>query len=390
MKLLERILVAVDFGPATEHLVDSAADLAGVFHSQLQLIHVLPPATDGSPTQRQLHEMAVEGASARLCQAAESLENRGFDCPVPLVVDGVPFDRIIDQADHFDVNVVMLSANSASHSADTRLGTTAERVMRKANKPVWIVKPGQSVRPDSILCPVDNSKPSRRALSNAIHLARHFGARLTVLHVVTPMSNLSVLFSKVDPSVQADYRAGTLAQFDRFLRDFDFHGVNWEKSIREGDPADEILAAREEAGTPLIVMGSVGKTDLSRILLGSVAGKVARTTEASLILFKAEDAVRLRLDQELVDLQQHLAQAQELLDKGFADDARREFLACVRANDMFLPAWEGLAEAYRRAGEMEKAEQCHQTCQRIEEALDWRKVEAEIRRQHPLWSKGAP
>jgi hypothetical protein len=54
---------------------------------------------------------------------------------------------------------------------------------------------------------------------------------------------------------------------------------------------------------------------------------------------------------------------------------------------MFTPGWEALATALERLGEHGRAEQARRTGARVEEALAWRKIEAEIRSEHRFWKK---
>jgi nucleotide-binding universal stress UspA family protein len=130
-----------------------------------------------------------------------------------------------------------------------------------------------------VLCPVDFSEPSRRALEYALTLARWFGARLTALHVVPatlpPLSSLGVTTSQsLEPKVREKLRADLLEELARFsppeAKKVDMDGV-----VREGDTAAEI-ARETRAGADLVVMGSHGRSGVERGLLGSVTEKVLR------------------------------------------------------------------------------------------------------------------
>ena len=78
--------------------------------------------------------------------------------------------------------------------------------------------------------------------------------------------------------------------------------VSWSKLIRYGEPCREILAVARETKSDLLVMGSVGRTGLSRILMGSVARKVAQEMPCSIVTVKSEHVIRLRLDAEIADM----------------------------------------------------------------------------------------
>ncbi len=71
----------------------------------------------------------------------------------------------------------------------------------------------------------------------------------------------------------------------------------------------------------------------------------------------------------------------------FPEEARRQLEHCVNTNDMFVPAWKALAEAYDRLGKEDGKKECLATADRIQEALSWRMIEAEIRAKHPLFGK---
>ncbi|MFZ5831022.1 MAG: universal stress protein [Planctomycetota bacterium] len=387
MKLLERLLVALDFGPRTDSVVSAATGLAKTFDSRVHLLHVLPEIDDASPDARELMRLAAQGATAGLAEVRNRLLGAGVQVAETKLAEGSPFDMIIRHAETVDANVIVVGARGSPWPGGMRLGTTAERLCRKATKPVWIVQSPDGAVPKVILCPVDGSSASKRALRNAIHLARRFAARLYVLHAIRPMPSLPGLMPAVERGMAEKHGQAETAKFEAFIRDFDFHGLEWQKLVRNGMPEEVILTTASETSADLVVMGSVGRTGLSRILLGSVAGKVAQELSCSVIMVKSEDAIRLKLDEELSDLNTHYNRGCELLENGFLDEARRHFEHCIQTNEMFAPAWEGLAEACMRLGDMERADECRANAHRIEEALAWRLVEADIRRNHPLWKR---
>jgi universal stress protein A len=57
--------------------------------------------------------------------------------------------------------------------------------------------------------------------------------------------------------------------------------------VAEGDPAEMILRVAEEVHADLIVMGTHGRTGLSRLLMGSVAEQVVRRAPCPVLTMKA-------------------------------------------------------------------------------------------------------
>ncbi|HVQ30804.1 MAG TPA: universal stress protein [Vicinamibacteria bacterium] len=131
-----------------------------------------------------------------------------------------------------------------------------------------------------ILVPVDLSEGSRAALDYASGLARKLGAHLTALHVTAPYVTYEPLpafppLAPLDPSRQ---RA-----VEESLRQFVAPPGSDEAPpavlVREGDPADEILAEATASGADLIVLGTHGRRGFERWVLGSVTERVTRKAD---------------------------------------------------------------------------------------------------------------
>jgi len=384
MKTLDKILVATDFSPAARDALRTACATAKVFKSRVFLVHVIPVAPDVSETAW----LPVQAAVQQQLDAwtAEAIAD-GWQVERTLISHGSPFDQILQIANAEDVNVIMVGSQQKPQSDPFRLGITVERLLRKADKPVWVVKPGSAPLPKNIVCAVDFSAPSRRALVNAIHLARHFTAELTVLHVLdTPLSAFSATVSPAAEDL-ARQQQQRQKEFDEFLTGFDWVGIRRNVRLVAGSPAFEILAFVRSSATDLLVMGSVGRTGLPRILLGSVAEKVARELPCSIITVKAEHAIRVEVDFKLDDLEAGYRQGEALLEKGFPAEALRQFENCLAKDPLYLPAWEGAATAHERLGRPQCAQQCRDKAQAIHNRLHGKHIQGAVRAHHWLWEK---
>jgi len=393
MKLVKRILAGIDFRSDTEAVLETASTLAGRLGSEIALVHVLPAVSSWMPDEesgdaRTLVELARTKCGEKLAEYGSRLKSKGLTVAEPAILEGTIFDQILAHADDLDSNVILVGMVSGESEQRRGPGITAERLCRKSSRPVWLVKPETKGTLGAILCPVDFSKPSERALRNAVFLARSFEASLTVLTVVPPVSALYGWLGRDKEAADAAQVDQYQRAFDAFLERFDFQGIPWNPLVRQGSPEQEILATAAESSTDLIVMGSVGRTGSSRILLGSVAEGVLQSASCSMLLVKSEDAFRLEISDQVADLESHFQEGRELLQQGFTEEARRRFQHCVSANVMFAPGWEALADCYERLGDAERAEECRAREKQIRDSLNWRRVEAEIRSQHPLWRRG--
>ena len=134
----------------------------------------------------------------------------------------------------------------------------------------------------TILHPTDFSERSNYAFRCACSLAQDYGARLVVLHVYTPL----VVGSPEGVALQSatEDKEALREQFQQLQpRD---PNVQMECRIVEGDSATEILRAAEETKCDVIVLGTHGRTGLSRLLLGSVAEQVVRRALCPVVTIK--------------------------------------------------------------------------------------------------------
>jgi nucleotide-binding universal stress UspA family protein len=140
-----------------------------------------------------------------------------------------------------------------------------------------------------ILHPTDFSRASAPALRRAVALARACRAPLVLLHVMTPPSPF--ISEGPPPSSYADLlilarRSAKRRLATVFVRVRQM-GVRAQAVFAEGLPVDEILRAARRTRVDLIVMGTHGRTGVSRVFMGSVAERVARESRCPVLTVRA-------------------------------------------------------------------------------------------------------
>jgi nucleotide-binding universal stress UspA family protein len=131
-----------------------------------------------------------------------------------------------------------------------------------------------------ILYPIDFSSYSNQAYFHAIALAEKHAAALAVVFVFKPDS-MSAPGSKGDVEADRRYWREQLEQIRPLNQ-----GIQVDHVFLEGDPATEIVRYARESGCDMIVMGTHGRTGIERLLLGSVAEKVLRDANCSVMVVK--------------------------------------------------------------------------------------------------------
>ena len=143
-----------------------------------------------------------------------------------------------------------------------------------------------------ILVPIDLSPAGRRVLDQAQEFALTFSATIDLLHVWTPPAMLApeALITGVGTTEQpflqwlGNSARENLSKFESQVRS---EGIAVARSYCElGDPATAIVDQAESGDYDLLVMGTHGRTGLSRLLMGSVAEAIVRKAHCPVLVYK--------------------------------------------------------------------------------------------------------
>ncbi len=129
-----------------------------------------------------------------------------------------------------------------------------------------------------ILCPVDFSECSERALNYVCAFAEAYDAEVRLLHVleaagaVFAYNELDVPEPELAQRLQAEYEERLRELTERIVR----KGFSVSSEMVFGKPSVEIIQQARDWQADMIVLGTHGRTGLEHVLLGSVAEKVVR------------------------------------------------------------------------------------------------------------------
>jgi len=137
---------------------------------------------------------------------------------------------------------------------------------------------------NSILFPTDFSEQASAAFHVACALARDHQADLLILHVQDIPTVAFAEFGAVPPPDQLS-RTEVLEKMEEFKPPDE--SIRSEYLVVDGEPAEEIVHMAQDRHCDLIVMGTHGRTGLSRLLMGSVAEEVVRKAPCPVLTLKA-------------------------------------------------------------------------------------------------------
>jgi nucleotide-binding universal stress UspA family protein len=143
-----------------------------------------------------------------------------------------------------------------------------------------------------ILVAIDGSEHARRALTEAIDLARLANARLTVISVHQRTSALLAGGAPIVPPIDLGEIEHAMRREHEQMLDTAVErvpqNVSVVKVLAEGPPAPAILAQAREDRSDLIVMGSRGRGGVASMLLGSVSHQVLQRSGVPVLVVHVE------------------------------------------------------------------------------------------------------
>lgn len=253
-----RILAAVDQSAASLRAWKTAKALADKFGARLDAVHCEPPLSpelDVYPAEYASRGRIIEDLAAKLGAGARLRVERGWpEAVLPRLAKELRCDLIV------------LGVTRRTGLQRAIMGSAAEAVVRASPCPVLSVPRSRDIR--RVLAPVHEGEHARDAMLAAAMVAKAYGARLELLHVVTdplfgppPRSLLRRRLLELPPGL----RRGVSC---RFLL------------AREGPAADIVRAAR---GKDLVVLAEHRKSLVGDWLLGTTAERVLRRSRAPVL-----------------------------------------------------------------------------------------------------------
>lgn len=279
---MKRILAATDFSVRSDRAIRRAVLLAKRSGASITLVHVVD---DDKPER--IVKAAHDAASTLLNEQVRSLRRvDGIDCHATIVL-GDPFEGIAKATGQIAPDMLVLGPHRRRLLKDVFIGTTAERTIRAARRPVLMANGVPAGFYRHILIAVDFSECSRQAIRDVRTLGLHRQAAVSVVHVYdTPASGAVTRSLPVEDQIRdylADENARAAEALAAFLSDLDFSPDRQIVKFNETSVSDAICSAAREASADLISVGTHGRTGLSHMMLGSVAEGVLRSADRDVL-----------------------------------------------------------------------------------------------------------
>lgn len=266
-----RVLCATDLGVGSGAALSRAQEIARALGADLHLLHVVDSASTARATRLRRDVQGSVRASRR------------------------PHRAIADLAIEWDADLIVLGPYRR-RLGDSFRGTIAERVIRKADRPVLVVNREATGPYEHVLLASDLSRMS----ANIARVSKQFGllegSRVSAVHAPQhPLGLMLYLARGSESAVSIDRRSRSRfasTQIEAQLERAGLNGARISISSAQTSPLHAIEQVAQNAGSDLVVVGSSRFPLLKRVFIGSVSNDVLRRMKQDVLLVSPAAARR--------------------------------------------------------------------------------------------------
>lgn len=291
MPPLKSILVATDFSSPSRQAANRAAMLARAAGAKLRLVHVLSASAraqlpqflgQGSAIEKTLIEQTRYSLEV---MAGELGDAQGVHVESALL-HGAVLAEISLQIEEMNADLVVLGARGTSFMRRFSLGSTAERLLRKTQHPMLVVKQRAHESYRRVMVPVDFSAWSAPLIAMAARVAPD--AHLVLLHAYDVPFEGKLRFAGVDEITIKRYRRQAeqvaMQQLHALAAGAELKLADWSPCVLQGDTSLCIIEQEQEQDCDLIVIGKHGQNMAEDLLLGSVTTHVLAESAGDILV----------------------------------------------------------------------------------------------------------
>ncbi len=305
MKRFKNILYFADHPDTQRVTLEQAVALSKANDARLTVMDVTAEAEEARAIEKRFGIDLNAALREHRLEQLEALTAPHAEAGVMIytqVLTGIPFIEVIRAVQRNGYDLLMKVAQPSGGLAERLFGSSDMHLLRKCPCPVWIDRPDCAHPYQTILAAVNpightGEGINRLIMDLATSLAERQQARLHVVHVwrLVGESRLSSGQGRISETEirlllnesERRHRDG----LNRLLNDYGMAAGDENAHLLKGDTAESIVGLARELSIDLIVMGTVGRSGVSGLLIENTAEDVLLTTHASVLTVKPENFV---------------------------------------------------------------------------------------------------
>ncbi|HEX6865241.1 MAG TPA: universal stress protein [Thermoanaerobaculia bacterium] len=281
MNDIRTVLIGTDLDRDSDALVSTGLQVARAAGARVHLaFSFAPPVAYLSELGAGVNDPVLAQEEQR-CR--EALAEQARQAGIPGIAEGelhvrrgAPHRMLSELAEEIGAGLLIVGA-TAGGRLHRRLGSTADRVLRRAHCPVLVVRGSLRVPPKKVLAPVDLSPLSAEAFERGLGVLSGLGT--------PPEVEALFVLSVLERQTSFDF---TPEQIDRLaaekLERFVGTHAGVERKVRTGNTREEIFGEIASYRPDLVLLGTHGLGGFDRFAIGSVAADVTREAPCSVLV----------------------------------------------------------------------------------------------------------
>lgn len=290
--MFDQILFPTDGSDGASVAFDHALDIAAAHDATVHVLFVADTTQiSNTVIQGEILDALEEEGDQVVADAASRAADRGVDTYTE-VMQGEPYRGIVSYADSHDIDLVVMPTHGRRGLKRFLIGSTTERVVRRAPVPVLTIKPDDDAVAEypyrNVLVPTDGSDCADEALAVGADIANSAAATLHLLSVISVATlgldvrseiQLTALEERANGIVDDARETAASAGVDSVSTAVE-HGASVHRTV---------LSYVDEHDVDLLVVGTHGRTGFNRYVLGSVAEYLIRTSPVPVLTVRESE-----------------------------------------------------------------------------------------------------
>ena len=288
--------------------------------------------------QREYHNSLI-GRGLRMISDSylDSLEKKSKEQNIPFarnIQEGKNYIQLVKDINNNDYDLVIIGVRGLGEVEENAIGSVCERVVRRINTDVLIVKNERPLE-GRVIVTVDGSEQSFRAVEMASDLAVKYNLELEAVSVYDPhyhhvafngiakilSGEMGEVFKSdeqeklhedvIDKGLEKIYQG----HLESALKKVTESGIKLKTTLLEGKPYDQILKYIDKVKPSLLVLGRTGIHAIDGLDLGSATENILRNAKCNVLITKSRQKVETNPfyeDEEIVKKEIMREQAEEL------------------------------------------------------------------------------
>lgn len=267
---LEKLLVCTDGSPDSQGAMAGTLALAQSCGSKVYVLQVL----EFNPEFEAQAPQVVAQWEEKVHQYLEACRAEAENMDVPLETrvrrSEAAYAAIVEEAQKIQPDMIIMGRRGRGRIFRLMMGNVTARVIGYSPFNVLVVPKGVALEFKRILVASDGSPHSYAAWDEALFITQRVGAELLAVSVARDEREV--------PTARAIVQ--------RLKKEADYKGVSLETVVLQGRPYEAIVQAAQERKADLIVMGALGMSGLTSLLMGSVTERVIASAACAVMVVK--------------------------------------------------------------------------------------------------------